>query len=802
MSPRVGRVSAGCTTAIVALLFVVFGSFAEAQDGPTSVLPKPEAPAMAEPPQTAERTSLYGRPLADVEYRGLKNLAREKMEPAIKFVEGEPYTRVMERETTAALFGLYLFRTVAVEPQLIDATKSGDPAAPVKAVITVEEQPPIGRLTLEGNTKLPNEIILKELPYKEETLFPTNAAMASEQAIKALYNREGYYAASVRVTAKELPGGRVDVTVRVNEGKRVLVNDIDWEGNDSISGFRLGFEIATNPSYPFIYNYYDDTVFQSDLKAVADFYRSRGFLKAQVSEGASVTSGDGEEIDLVIKIEEGPQFIVREVKFTGFSLFTEEQLKEPFGDLLGEEFDREDFQEAIEDVRRLYGDQGYTVVTFQDQVEYLSDGDGLAFTIKVDEGQRITVGTIEYAPDQFDLPLEETGPITQFWMGIAPPVKEEVVMRRVKMKSGEPLRTAQIEETERRLKRLKLFKSVEVEQRPTDLPSVRDIIIRTTPADTAFLFLGAGTSDEGVAFKASLSEKNLFGEADGAEIFTTLGEDEWSAGAAYLDRDFLDTDNLLMRYALYHSEYSREGYDQIEAGGTVRLTREITERLTDSVQVRLADVDIDDVDRDVEAELDDYHVAALRYARSVDYRDDEDWPMEGFFLSGDVEGGYADTGFVRFGAEFDRYTPLGRDFVWATSLEGDVMPWPDDRDDLGIGERLFLGGRGSVRGFKARGIGLKDRGDDDVALGGLTRGVFRNELRFPLGPDILKGLVFVDSGFLGEDSFEYEKARVSTGFGLRALSETVTIGVDFGFALNDEDEDDTQILQFSIDSGI
>src|SRR5690606_20442328 len=106
-----------------------------------------------------------------------------------------------------------------------------------------------------------------------------------------------------------------------------------------------------------------------------------------------------------------------------------------------------------------------------------------------------------------------------------------------------------------------------------------------------------------------------------------------------------------------------------------------------------------------------------------------------------------------------------RNIVWASSLRGDFMPAPSDRDDLGINERLFLGGRSTVRGFRGRGIAPKDAGEEDLALGGLTRVVLRNELRFPLGAgDTLKGVVFADAGSLGEDFLEFESPRVSTGF--------------------------------------
>jgi outer membrane protein insertion porin family len=743
----------------------------------------------------------YGKTIESVEILGLRNADRAAILRAAALKEGEVYTRANERSTTTNLWNLYLFRNVGVRGA------PGEAEDTVRAIFEVEEQPVAASLSIEGNAAYPDEEIGKVLTFKEKGIFPSNAAAATELAVKQLYVKKGYNDISVAVESETLLEGAVKVVVKINEGRRVAVDDIIILGNNAFTAWRLGFHMQTGESWLFVSNYFNRALFDLDLESIADFYKSQGYLKATVKEGESRLSEDGQWITLEIVVDEGPLFTVRDIRFEGFTLFTEEELRAPFESIVGEPFYRNSFQAAMDKIRYLYGDSGWTQVLFDlkpvypaDQGEEGAPADVVDLVVQVAEGQRITVGAVRYEERDLEVPESEIGAVAAFWMKLAPPVDKEVVLKRVRMKSGEPLKLTDLEETKRSLKRMRLFRDVEIVQQPTDLPGVRDILVKTTPADTAWLYLGASTGESGgVTGRVRLTERNLFGAADGLDLSASFGRDSVFS-LSYLDRDLGATD-FSARYTLYRSAYRRRGYDEETYGLTTLFSRPLSDRITESYRLRLEDVNIDKRRR-VLADLDDYQVAAVRYRQVVDYRDDVDWPTEGYSLGADVEGGYADTTFVNVGVDYDIYRRLHREIVWAASIRADVIPTPTDRDDLGIGERLFLGGRGTVRGFRSRGIGPVDEGDRRVALGGLTRGVLRNEIRFPIAGEALKGLVFADAGFLDEDAFAWDTPRASTGFGLRLLDDRINIGVDFGWALNDRHNDRTQVFSFTIDSGI
>ena len=113
---------------------------------------------------------------------------------------------------------------------------------------------------------------------------------------------------------------------------------------------------------------------------------------------------------------------------------------------------------------------------------------------------------------------------------------------------------------------------------------------------------------------------------------------------------------------------------------------------------------------------------------------------------------------------YSRFFELKKDLIYAINLRAGFSVL--DADEFGMTERYYLGGSNTVRGFEYRGIAPKDRGDDDVAIGGATRIIMNNELRFPIY-ERLKGLVFIDTGILDKEAFDLGTPRVGAGFGFR-----------------------------------
>jgi outer membrane protein assembly factor BamA len=114
-------------------------------------------------------------------------------------------------------------------------------------------------------------------------------------------------------------------------------------------------------------------------------------------------------------------------------------------------------------------------------------------------------------------------------------------------------------------------------------------------------------------------------------------------------------------------------------------------------------------------------------------------------------------------------------------------------------ERFYAGGVGSMRGFRYRGISPRS-GPDDDPVGGNFSVMGTVEVGFPLAGESLRGVVFTDIGDV-ESKARFGTVRVSTGVGVRLtlpIFGQVPLGLDFGFPILKDRQDDTQIVSFTL----
>jgi outer membrane protein insertion porin family len=293
--------------------------------------------------------------------------------------------------------------------------------------------------------------------------------------------------------------------------------------------------------------------------------------------------------------------------------------------------------------------------------------------------------------------------------------------------------------------------------------------------------------------QASIRERNLFGDARDLRASVLFGTRSSSFHIGYLDRYWRGTD-MSLDWELYCDRYFRREYGERTYGTSLEFGKPLSEYVKAYLRFRLEDVNFFDEDDDIRARLDSYPLAAVRFRIVEDRLNDTWWPTRGFTRSAGVELGYADGLLAKFSTDFSYYNNFYKDFVYSISGFAGLIPY--DADKVGITERFFLGGANDLRGFAYRGAGPMDKGDHEMAIGGSTKLLLKNEIRYPIY-DELKGLIFLDMGMLDE-TVGLDKPRVSVGTGFRLKISFVRIYVDFAKALVKEHRDNTQIFHFRL----
>src|SRR5579863_9599136 len=114
--------------------------------------------------------------------------------------------------------------------------------------INVVENPIINQIVFEGNDKVSEKDLTKEVQLKPRTVFTRSKVQGDVQRIIELYRRNGKFAASVDPQIIQRPQNRVDLIFSINEGATTGVARISFIGNKIFDDDTLRSQIATETS--------------------------------------------------------------------------------------------------------------------------------------------------------------------------------------------------------------------------------------------------------------------------------------------------------------------------------------------------------------------------------------------------------------------------------------------------------------------------------------------------------------------------------------------------------------------------
>src|SRR6201999_131802 len=186
-------------------------------------------------------------------------------------------------------------------------------------LVTVVENPVIGRVAFEGNKKVKDEQLTAEVQSKPRGTFSRPMVQSDAERIVEIYRHSGRYHVTVNPQIIEQPNNRVDLVFEITEGAKTGVKSIEFIGNSFYSSYRLKDVIKTRESNLLSFlggnDVYDPDRIESDRDLIRRYYLKHGFADVQVV--AALTEYDPEKKGFLItfKIEEGQQYRVGSVDF-------------------------------------------------------------------------------------------------------------------------------------------------------------------------------------------------------------------------------------------------------------------------------------------------------------------------------------------------------------------------------------------------------------------------------------------------------------------------------------------------------
>jgi outer membrane protein insertion porin family len=178
-----------------------------------------------------------------------------------------------------------------------------------RLVVTVVENPVIGRIAFEGNKKIKDEQLTGEIQSKPRGTLSRPMVQSDAQRIAEIYRHSGRYDVTVNPEIIEQPNNRVDLVFTITEGSKTGVQSIEFVGNNAYSSYRLKDIIKTHESNLLSFigggDTYDPDRVEADRDLIRRFYLKHGFADVQVV--AALTEYDPQRKGFLVtfKIEEG-----------------------------------------------------------------------------------------------------------------------------------------------------------------------------------------------------------------------------------------------------------------------------------------------------------------------------------------------------------------------------------------------------------------------------------------------------------------------------------------------------------------
>ena len=522
--------------------------------------------------------------------------------------------------------------------------------------------------------------------------------------------------------------------------------------------------------------------FQTDVERVKYFYKTKGYLQANVGTPEVTVSEDKKWVFITLKLTEGPQFSINRLSFQGEVLFDETELRDKIDlqekDIYSEATLRRDIQTLTE----MYQDEGYAFANVLRTLEIVPGENKVNVEFSFEKGKIAYFGNITIKGNN--------------------KTRDKVVRRELMIKEGRKYSGSALRRSKENIERLGFFEPKSVVFNTITLKGrddVLDVEVTVKERNTGQISLGAGYSTASGGFmQASIAQTNLFGRGQNLSFSLSLAKNNKTFNIGFTEPYFMDSkwtaggDIFRMHNSASDSySYKRNGFD-------LRVGYPIFDYTRLFFTYKLEDTTIDAVNYPtIDEETENGIASTIKTSIIIDKRNNRFEPTDGYYGSTSAEfaGLGGDKKWLRYDLEGRMYEPIWGDLILRTRLHAAKMERVNGKK-IPRTEKYTLGGARNLRGYNYEAIGpMKTIVDPDdpnkkhiFNEGGLFSIFSSVEIEHPLAREAgLKWVVFFDAGNIYNKNIgEHNNYtfKMDYGFGIRWFSPIGVLRFEYGIPIN------------------
>jgi outer membrane protein insertion porin family len=368
------------------------------------------------------------RLVESVDITGNRRLRKDDILYYVQTRPGDPYNEQQVQRDLQAVLALGFFDKTKTRVLTEEGARGG-----INVIFEVSELPIIRDLQFEGLKSVPESDVLKafrerRVGISKESIYDPVKARNAIRVLKELLASHGHPNATIEQRREEVSNTSTALTFVINEGDRVRVVEVQFEGNTVFSDKKLRSAMKYVKEAGLIsrlkgLDILDREKLEYDLRQVDNYMRSKGYLQARHGEARVESVGPrrtgfpilplpflsstDEGLRVTVPIIEGKLYRLGEMKIEGNSIFSEDAIRSYIGLQKNDVANGEKIGKALyENLKKVYGSQGFIeytaepTPTFKDNPQKPDEGI-VDFVITIEEGKQFSLRRLEFIGNTF-----------------------------------------------------------------------------------------------------------------------------------------------------------------------------------------------------------------------------------------------------------------------------------------------------------------------------------------------------------------------------------------------------------------
>lgn len=384
--------------------------------------------------------------------------------------------------------------------------------------IELRSRPKLAGFEFHGVKKNEVDKIKEEMKIAAGDVVTENLLTNSKNKIRAYYLGKGYTNVKVNAstyadTMQKSKDERVIVSFDVKTGKKVKIDSILFEGNDSVSANKLMQQMKNTHDVSYWKKFfvwtpgfwkaskYQEAKYDEDLESIITYYNEHGYRDARIVSDTvylkpSVANEKHDKYMIKIKVHEGKKFYFRNINFSGNTIYPSDLLAKHLRINKGDAYNRTMLEMNLRynpsgtDITSMYMDNGYLFFKAT-PVEVGVQNDSIDIEVRIVEGKQARIRNV----------ILEGNTITN----------DRVIMRELHTRPGDLFSRDAIMRSRRELATLGYFKeeSIMPDAKPNEKDGTVDVVYKVEEGNTSQIQLQGGYGGSMIIGQLGLTLNNF-----------------------------------------------------------------------------------------------------------------------------------------------------------------------------------------------------------------------------------------------------------------------------------------------------